>query len=260
MVLEMSVPNFKNKYTKKALFFPNELVECQKKAGKFYKGKPPEGVIFCYEQELQNYILKKHRTKKIKNPYGDMYLLPETKNKIAVISNFGFGAPAIAVIFEELISIGVKKFISIGTAGTIQRGLRHGDIVICAKAIRDEGTSYHYLKPSEYAYASKKIIQKIKDSFKKFKQKYIVGSSWTMDAMFRETPAEVKHYQKMGITTVDMEAATFFAIGKYRKTEVGIIFTISDSLVEKNWVAQFHNKDTYKGLEALYKVAVNALS
>ena len=64
----------------------------------------------------------------------------------------------------------------------------------------------------------------------------------------------------MGISTVDMEAATFFAIGQYRKAEIGIIFTISDSLVEKNWIARFHNKDTYKGLETLYKVAVDVLS
>lgn len=259
-MLEMGIPNFKNKYAKKALFSPNELIECQKRAGKFYKGKPPRGVIFCYEQELQNYILKKHKTKKVKNPYGDMYLLPETNNKIAIISNFGFGAPAIAVILEELIAIGVKKFISIGTAGTLQKGLKHGDIVICSKAIRDEGTSYHYLKPSKYAYASEKMVRKIKDSLNKFKQKYIIGSSWTIDAMFRETPEEVKHYQKMGISTVDMEAATFFAIGQYRKAEIGIIFTISDSLVEKNWIARFHNKDTYKGLETLYKVAVDVLS
>lgn len=256
----MSLPNFENKYTKKALFSPEELVECQKKAGKFHKGSLPKGVIFCYEQELQDYILKRHKTKKIKNPYGNMYLLPETKNKIAVISNFGFGAPAIAVVFEELIAKGVKKFISIGTAGTLQKGLKHGDIVICIKAIRDEGTSYHYLKPSKYAYASEKMVQKIKDSLEKLKQKYIIGSSWTIDAMFRETLEEVKYYQKMGVTTADMEAAAFFAIGNYRKIDVGIIFTISDSLVEQNWVAQFHNKDTHKGLEILYRVALDVLS
>ena len=90
---------------------------------------------------------------------------------------------------EELIAFGVKKFISIGTAGTLQKDITIGSLMVCEKAIRDEGTSHHYLKPSKYAYASKEMTSKIKKSLDKFKQKYFVGTSWTIDAPYREAIA-----------------------------------------------------------------------
>jgi len=239
----MSVPNFKSKYSKKPFFLPEELVKCQRKAGKFFKNKSPQGVIFCYEQELLEYILNHYKIKKINNPYGDMYLLE--KNKVAVIGNFGLGAPTVAIIIEEFISIGIKKFISIGTAGSLQTNLKHGDLVVCDRAIRDEGTSYHYLKGSKYAYASDRMIKNIEQSLKKHNQEYNKGTSWTTDAMFRETVDEVKQYQKRGVATIDMEASALFAIARYRKIDVGVIFTISDCLVEHNWDPKFHSKDTH---------------
>ena len=92
--------------------------------------------------------------------------------------------------------------------------------MVCEKAIRDEGTSHHYLKPSKYAYASKDMTQKIKNSLDKFKQKYFVGTSWTIDAPYRETVAEATQYQKEGVATVEMEASALFAVSQYRNVEL----------------------------------------
>jgi purine-nucleoside phosphorylase len=89
--------------------------------------------------------------------------------------------------------------------------------------------------------------------------KYFVGTSWTIDAPYRETVAEAKQYQKEGVATVDMEASALFAVAKYRKVELGSIFTISDSLAELEWKPKFHLNKTKKGLETLYKVAVDVL-
>jgi uridine phosphorylase len=131
--------------------------------------------------------------------------------------------------------------------------------MVCEKAIRDEGTSHHYLKHSKYAYASKEMTNKIKRSLEKFKQKYFVGTSWTIDAPYRETVAEAKQYQKEGVATVEMEASALFAVAQYRNVELGAIFTISDSLAELQWKPKFHLKKTKKGLEILYKIAVDVL-
>lgn len=216
-------------------------------------------MIFCYQRSLTEFILKNHKTTKVDGFDGEMYLLDETKRKIAVLGNFGIGAPIAAILLEELIAFGVKRFISIGMAGTLQKYIKIGDIVVCERAIRDEGTSHHYLKPSKYVYASKEMINKIKNSLDKFKQKYIMGTSWTIDAPYRETVAEAKHYQKEGVATVEMEAAALFAVAQYRNVELGAIFTISDSLAELEWKPKFHSRKTKKGLEILYKVAVDVL-
>ena len=142
---------------------------------------------------------------------------------------------------------------------TLQKNITIGGLMVCEKAIRDEGTSHHYLKHSKYAYASKDMTNKIKKSLDKFKQKYFIGTSWTIDAPYRETVAEAKQYQKEGVATVEMEASALFAVAQYRNVELGAIFTISDSLAELEWKPKFHFKKTKQGLEILYKVAVDVL-
>lgn len=241
------------------MFNPKDFLDYQKKREKSDKFNPPDGVIFCYSKKLMDYVLENHKTTKVQIFHGEMYLLKETKNKIAIIGKFGIGAPAVATLLEELIAFGVKRFISIGTAGTLQKHLNIGDLVVCEKAIRDEGTSYHYLKASKYAYASKKITERIKKSLDALGQKYFSGTSWTVDAPYRETIAEARQYQKEGVATVEMEASALFAVAQYRGVEMGAMFTISDSLAELQWLPKFHSMKTRGGLEALYKVALAAL-
>ena len=255
----MGFPNLKNKHAKDSMFNPKEYLAYMKKVGKYPKFKPPVGVIFCYQRKLMEHILEKHKVTKVKLFYGDTYLLNESKGRIAVVGNFGIGAPVVATLLEELIAFGVKNFISIGTAGTLQKGIKVGSLMLCEKAIRDEGTSHHYIKQSKYAYASKELTNKIKKSLEKFKQKYFIGTSWTIDAPYRETVAEAKQYQKEGVATVEIEASALFVVAQYRNVELGSIFTISDSLAELEWKPKFHLKKAKTGLEILYKVAVDAL-
>jgi len=255
----MAFPNFENKHANDSMFSPSDFLEYRKTKGKHDKFDPPEGVIFCYSRKLMKYILKRHKVRKVQMPPGEMYLINETKNKIAIIGNFGIGAPVVAAILEELIALGVKKFISIGTAGTLQKNLKIGDLIVCEKAIRDEGTSHHYLKASKYAYASKKMTERIKKSLDNLGQKYFLGTSWTIDAPYRETVAEAKQYQKEGVATVEMEASALFAVAKYRKVEMGAIFTVSDSLAELQWSPNFGSKKTKGGLKNLYKAALATL-
>jgi uridine phosphorylase len=176
------------------------------------------------------------------------------------MGNFGFGAPSVVVILEELIAFGMKQFISIGTAGTLQKKLKIGDLFVCEKAIRDEGTSYHYLKPSKYAYASKELTDRIKLVLDTRRQKYYSGTSWTIDAPYRETIAEVKQYQAEGVATVEMEASALFAVAEYRGVQMGAILTVSDSVADLKWSPEFRSKKTSDSLEILCQVAIASLN
>lgn len=255
----MGFPNLKNKYSEESMFTPQEFMAYQKRTGKYPKFKPPIGIIFCYRASLMEHILKNHKTTKVEGFYSEMYLLNETDGRVAIIGEFGIGAPVAVSLLEELIAFGVRRFISIGTAGTLQKDIKIGSLMVCEKAIRDEGTSYHYLKYSKYVCASKDITKKIIDSLRKNKLEYFVGTSWTIDAPYRETVAEAKKYQKEGIATVEMEASALFSVAQYRNVEMGVILTISDSLAELEWKPKFHSKKTEKGLEIIYRVALDVL-
>ena len=255
----MAFPNYNNKYAKKEVFSPHDYMAYIKRRGRCTKFKPPEGIIFCYQHSLMKYILEKHQTTNIKDYYFGLHLLDETGGRVGILGNFGIGAPAAAAFLDELIALGVKKFITIGSAGSLQKNIKAGDLVICDKAIRDEGTSYHYLRASKYAGASPKLVANIKKALADHKLRYTVGTTWTIDAPYRETIDEVKRYQKEGVATVEMEVSALFAVAKCRKVDMGALLTISDSLADLKWAPKFHSKRTTKGLETIYKVALSAL-
>ncbi|PIQ70082.1 purine phosphorylase [Candidatus Shapirobacteria bacterium CG03_land_8_20_14_0_80_40_19] len=252
-------PNFADKQDKEPIFTPGEFVGYLRASGRYPKFSTPSGIIFSYQKTLLDYVIKNHRVAKVETVMGEMYLLKETNNQIAIVGKLGIGAPAVITALEELNAWGVKKYISIGTAGTLQKSLAIGDIVVCDKAIRDEGVSHHYLSSEKYAFASSVMVEKIKKSLEKLGQKYQVGSSWTIDAPYRETIAEAKEYQKEGVLTVEMEAAALFVVAGYRKVEMGAIFTVSDSLADFKWSPDFYHKETKEGLEILYKTALDVL-
>ena len=255
----MPFPNFKNKHSEPSVFSPKQFMEYRKKTGAYPRFEPPLGIIFCYQKHLMEHVLKNHRTVKAEGFYGDLHLLTDTENRVGIVGNFGIGAPVAATLLEELIAFGVKKFISIGTAGSLRKDLRPGDLMVCQKALRDEGTSHHYLKPTRYAFPSKAMTKKVLRALDKLGQQCVTGKSWTTDAPYRETVAEVQRYQKEGISAVDMEAAALFAVAEYRKVDMAAVFTISDSLADLKWKPRFHAKRTRKGLEVIYKAALSAL-
>ncbi len=108
---------------------------------------------------------------------------------------------------EELIAFGVQRFVSIGLAGGLQSDLHPGDIVIADRALRDEGTSYHYLPPARSVEADPALVQQISAALSAQHVVHSIGASWTTDAPYRETRRKVETYRAEGVKTVEMEAA-----------------------------------------------------
>lgn len=254
----MPYPNFPNKHREKALVTPEAAV------AHFVKEPPPlpfpDAVIFCYQSSLLAHILEQHETAGVeRGTYRHLHWLEESENRVAVAGGFGVGAPAVVLVLEALIVQGVRRFLTIGTAGSLQRHINIGDIVVCDRAIRDEGTSHHYLPPEKYAHASPAMTARLVAALQAANITHSVGTSWTIDAPYRETIAEVQHYQSEGVLTVEMEAAALFAVAAYRGVEMGTLLTISDSLADLEWDPQFRSDTTREGLETLYQVALQAL-
>jgi len=254
----MVFPNFKNKHSREAVFSPKDFLKYSKSRNEHHRFKFPKNFVFCFSRRrFLNHLILHHGAYKAGNAEPQIYLFKKNKN-LGIVTDFGIGAPATITVMEELIAAGAKNFIIAGTAGTIRKDVKIGDIVVCDRAIRDEGTSYHYMRPSKYAYASKDLVNKIKKSLDKMKRKYFVGTSLTTDAPYRETVAETIKYQKEGVATTEMEASAVFAVAKYRKVKAAAIFTVSDSLAELKWNPKFHLADD--NWEILFWVAKTALS
>ena len=256
----MTFPNHREKYDSKPIFSPGDLHSYRNTINSGNALRCPENIILCYSPGLMTHIKDTCAITEARLSGGTLYSFTETSSPVGVVGNFGFGAPVAVTLSEVLIAAGVNRIINIGVAGTLQKHIDIGDIVVCEKAIRDEGTSYHYLEPDTYAYPHPELTDHIKTILDKNGTEYFIGPSWTIDAPYRETIAEVVKYQEEGVLTVEMEASALFALGTHRNVEVGSIFTISDSLADLKWRPEFHSERATKGLEKIFEIALDSLT
>ena len=145
------------------------------------------------------------------------------------------GAPACVGSFEEVIQMGIKKFILVGYCGCLDEKIADYSIIVPTSAIRDEGTSYHYAPTSDEVKLNTRVVKKIETKLKELSIHYHKGTTWTTDAMYRETPAKVARRKAQGAITVDMECSDMAAVAKFRGVEFGQIFYAADSLAEETY-------------------------
>ena len=188
-----------------------------------------------------------------------MLLPTDAGGRVGVYGGFGIGAPVAALQLEDLVAFGVRRVVSIGTAGSLQHDLAVGDLVVCERAIRDEGTSHHYLPAEAPARPSAALTARLSGTLDAQGRAHRLGATWTIDAPYRETIAEVLRYQAQGVLTVEMEAAALFAVAACRHVDLAAAFSISDTLADLMWTPRFGSPETRDGLEAIYRAALDAL-
>ena len=256
-----SYPNFAGKHAEEAMFTPADFAAYLRRAGALDSYQPPAGVVLCYQRSLYDHVL---RAEGLKRPERQgalhgLLLLPSTGGRVGLLGQVGIGAPAAAAALEELAAMGTSAFVSVGTAGSLQRDLDIGDLVLCEAAIRDEGVSHHYLPPAKLATAHAGMTAALGAVLRQAGARFRAGTSWTIDTPYRETVAEARHYQAEGVDCVEMEAAALFAVAEVRGLQVASAFAISDSLADLAWNPQFHGAEVQAGLITLYQAAVSTL-
>jgi uridine phosphorylase len=250
-------PNFAGKHAHDAFLSPAEYLAYLRARGRVPDLAPLDGVVLLYQESLLRRIVENEATEQHR---GDFRLLKRPDSRVGVCGGFGIGAPVVAIVIEELVALGVTRFIALGTAGTLQRDIAIGQIVICDRAIRDEGVSHHYIAPARFARPSESLTSELAGALMEAGRAFRVGGSWTIDTPYRETAAEARHYQEKGVLTVEMEAAAVFAVAEHRGVEAAAAFAISDSLADLVWNPQFDSAETQDGLDAIFGAAVSALS
>ncbi len=124
------------------------------------------------------------------------------------------GAPFAVLVAEELFASGCRLLVSLTSAGQIVPSKTPPYFVIIDRALRDEGTSYHYAIPSEFAEADPQMVKAAADAILETTLQAVVGSSWTTDAPFRETAEAIEAAREKGILAVEMEAAALYTFAR----------------------------------------------
>lgn len=255
----MSIPDKARKYSDKAVIEPARVIEERKKIGLHPSCPVPTGAIICYDTAFWDWVCAAPGYVECDGWLEGAYLVPCNDSWVLVLKVPGFGAPTAVMTLEELAAFGIKKFVNLGAAGGLQQDMNVGDIVLCDRAIRDEGTSHHYLPVEKYAYACTEMTENLSTAFESKGIEYRKGTSWTTDAPYRETINELRQYRSDGVATVEMEVSALFAAGAYRSVSVSAIFVVSDLLSEEDWDQGYHSAEKLGGLKKAFEVALDSI-
>lgn len=148
-------------------------------------------------------------------------------------------APATQIL-DWLIGYGVRKIISAGSCGALE-SFPEGTFLVPSKALRDEGTSYHYVAPSRFIQVSEKAQKAIEETIIEHGMKCQEVVTWSTDGFFRETKEKVAYRKSEGCSVVEMECSALSACAQFRSATFGMILYTADTLAdvdkydERNW-------------------------
>ncbi len=187
--------------------------------------------------------------------HTDLYRLPEGEFELGVIG-CAVGAPFAVLVAEELFASGCGLLISMTSAGQLVQLRPPPYFVLIDKALRDEGTSYHYLPPSEFSHADASLLALLEGAFSALPVPVEKGATWTTDAPFRETAEAIAAMRDRGLLAVEMEAAALYAFAAARKRPVICFAHVTNQMARIE--GDFEKGDDNGTVDALAVIAAAA--
>lgn len=145
------------------------------------------------------------------------------------------GAPACVAGFEEIVAMGARKFVLFGSCGVLDDERVKDNLILPVSAVRDEGTSYHYIAPSPEIEADPHSVRIAETVLASCGYPYIKGKTWTSDAIYRETLPLIQERRQEGCLVVEMECASMLAVAKYRHIPFIQFLYGADNLSSDTW-------------------------
>ncbi len=213
------------------------------------KGLPEKCVITFFRKELDQFVTE-NNLPVIRYLNSEVFDIPVYEfvngaDRLCITMAF-CGAPGAAVTLEELHAMGCEKFIICGGAGALTKDSKVGEIIVPVSAVRDEGTSYHYLEPSREIECHKGAVDMAVSCLKQMGIPFTTGKTWSTDAIYRETPDMIETRRSEGCITVEMEAAAFFAVSQYYNIPLAQLLYAGDDVSGEVWDSR--NWNTQKNI------------
>ena len=214
-----------------ALFSPSDIT---KKVDNF-----PEICVSTFSENIIQKFSSLEHTEKIAELYTANGMIPVYKIRYKDTDMAFYlsrvGAPACVAGFEEIIAMGAKKYVLFGSCGVLDDDKVKDNIIVPVSAVRDEGTSYHYIAPSPEIEADTHSVQVLESVLRNCGLSYIKGKTWTSDAIYRETISVIQERRQEGCLVVEMECASMLAVAKYRHIPFVQFLYGADNLSSDTW-------------------------
>ena len=222
----------------------------------------PERVVLCFFRTAISDFVEEVGGREIGRLGSEIGTFPIFEVELAeqrlAVAQAGVGAPLAAGWLDELITLGGRAFVAAGGAGALVPDLAMGHVVVPTAAIRDEGTSYHYLPASREVEPTADALAAIVATLQARGVPHVAGKTWTTDGFYRETRDKVARRVAEGCLTVEMEAAAFFAVARFRGVSFGQMLYAGDDLSGEAWDGRAW-LDHRSGRDLLLRLALEAV-
>jgi uridine phosphorylase len=244
-------------YEVPSVFQPENLLREARRQKEITELVIPEICILDPDGDIEEFVIERCHAKR-----NDAWACYHTKlfefehegQKIGIIGR-AVGASFAVLLAEQLFASGCKLLLSMTSSGQLVQPMEPPYFILIEKSVRDEGTSYHYLAPSQFSFLNADMKEKLNNAFNDPAIKIFTGSTWTTDAPYRETAEAIEHYKSIGIHAVEMEAAALYAFAEARNKNVISFAHVTNQMasVEGDFEKGEHN-GSKDALHVLFKV------
>lgn len=161
--------------------------------------------------------------------HSELWVTLRGEHEIGIVP-CAVGAPYAVLVAEELHASGCDLIVSVTSAGRVLPLGNPPYFVVIERAWRDEGTSLHYVPPSEWAYLRTELVSLLESAFEGLTEPVRFGRSWTTDAPFRETQSAIAQAKRAGIHAVEMEAAALYAYATAQQRDIVCIAHVTNTM------------------------------
>jgi uridine phosphorylase len=216
-------PILSNKrYTEPSVFTAENLLREARRQKSLARAHVPRICVLDPDGDIVRWLVGTHRAER--HPewacyHTDLFTFRQDGVPFGIVG-CAVGASFAVLVAEELFTSGCELLISVTSAGQVVGVSDPPYFVLIEKALRDEGTSYHYLPPADFSHLGPSLLTTLEGVFTHTPTPMHRGATWTTDAPFRETASAVAHCRELGIMAVEMEAAALYAFAEARHKSV----------------------------------------
>jgi uridine phosphorylase len=227
-----SIPPLAHPLEAPAAFTPEALLEAVRAARSLPRDPVPPVCVLDFDGDLTDWMVSTGAAKTWKSWacfHTTMHALEVDGTPCGIVPRT-IGGPYAALIAEQLRASGARVILGLTSAGRVAASVPVPSLVVAAAAIRDEGTSYHYLPASRPAVAHAALAEHLRRGLEGLGISVLSGTVWTTDAPYRETKQQLTEYAKQGVLAVEMQAASLFAFAIAKGVPVGIVAHVTNAV------------------------------
>ena len=184
----------------------------------------------------------------------------EYEGKTVSVQATGMGCPTAAIVMEELVQLGVKRFLRVGTCGGLQHDLELGDLIVALTAVPADGTARHYVNQEPHCpTADWELVHGAVHAAKELEQPMRVGAIASSDTFYDPDEGRHERWSSRGVLAVEMEAAVIFTLGALRKVQAGCLLTVSDIVIGGEFT-RISDEDLQAAVDRMTRVALTTVT